>query len=110
MIVEGFLQRAQLAVDRNPLDRGDPVAIGLHGEHEAGFYRLAVQMDGAGAADALIGAGDMGAGERGNVANEVDEQQRIGTVCSWTSLLMVTEMVLCTVISLLPWLVRRRLR
>jgi hypothetical protein len=42
--------RVQFAVFRQPFDRGDVLAFGLHGKHVAGFDRAAVQMNRARAA------------------------------------------------------------
>ena len=48
-------------------------AVGLDGEHQAGARGLAVDEDGAGAADAVLAA-DVGAGEPEVLAQEVDEE------------------------------------
>ena len=48
---EAFLQRVQRAVGvRHAFDGADLGAVCLHGEHRAGLHRLAVEIDGAGAA------------------------------------------------------------
>ena len=47
-------------------------AVGLDREHQAGADRLAVEDDGAGAADAVLAA-DMGAGLAAVVADRVDQ-------------------------------------
>ena len=53
-------------------------ALGLHREHQAGARRHAVDLHGAGAADAVLAA-DMGAGGAEDVAQEIAEQQaRLG--------------------------------
>ena len=71
---KAFLQRVQRAVRAgDALDGEDPGALGLHREHGAGFYRLAVEIDGAGAAMAGLAA-DMRAGEGGGVAQEMHQQ------------------------------------
>src|SRR5215469_8777391 len=50
LFLEPFLQRVQLAVLDQALDCQDFAAIGLHGEHGAGFDGFAVEEHGAGAA------------------------------------------------------------
>ena len=55
------------------LDGGDRVVLGGDGEHQARAHRLAVDEDGAGAADAVLAA-DVGAGEPEVVAQEVRQQ------------------------------------
>ena len=63
MLAKRLLHRMQRAVRiGDALDRGDLGTIGLADEHRAGLHRLAVQIDGAGAAMAGIAA-DMGAGQ-----------------------------------------------
>ena len=52
----------------------DLAAVGLHGEHGAGFHGLAVERHGAGAADGGLAA-DVRAGEPGYFAQVMDEQQ-----------------------------------
>ena len=74
MVVERLLQRVQLSIDGKPFDRRNRTTVGLHGKHQAGLHRLTVEVDGAGTAYSLEGAANMGAGEPGDVANEVDEQ------------------------------------
>ena len=72
---ERLLQRVELAGPRRqPLDRRQLAAVGLHGEHQAGAHRLAVEQDRAGAAHAVLAA-DVGAGQAQLVAQEVGEQQ-----------------------------------
>ena len=73
MRVEGLLERGQLAVAGQPLDRPDLRAVGLDGEHHAALHRLAVEMNGARAAVPGVAA-DMGAGQPEVVADEVHEQ------------------------------------
>ena len=71
---EGLLQRAQLAVGRRqPLDRPHLRPVRLHGEEHAALDRLAVEVDGAGAAVAGVAA-DVRSGQLELVADEVDEQ------------------------------------
>ena len=68
---ERFLQRRQHAgCRRQPLDRAQVRAIDLHGELEAGARRIAVDLDGAGAAHAVLAA-DMRAGGAEHVAQEI---------------------------------------
>ena len=60
---ESLLQHVQRAVGRgHALDGADIGAVRLHREHGAGFHRLAVEIDRAGAAMTRIAA-DMGTGE-----------------------------------------------
>ena len=62
-LAERLLHRAEAAVWlAGPLDRGDAVAVGLRGEDEAGPDRLAVEQDGAAAADPVLAA-EMSAGQ-----------------------------------------------
>ena len=72
MIHEGLLHRMQLVAIRQPFDGADLLAIGLHGEHQAGAHRLAVDDDRAGAADAVLAA-DMGAGLPAILADGVSQ-------------------------------------
>jgi hypothetical protein len=58
---EGLLDRVELAVVGEALDGEDVGAASLDGEHEARLDGLAVDDDGAGAADAVLAA-DVGAG------------------------------------------------
>ena len=61
--MERLLQRAERAVGRGePFDGLHLVPVGLHGEHDAGPRRLAVEEHRAGAADAVL-APDMRAGQ-----------------------------------------------
>ena len=55
------------------LDGADVLAVGLHGEHEAGAHRLVVDDHGAGAADAVLAA-DMRAGLSAVLADGVDQR------------------------------------
>ena len=76
VLAERSLQRRQLAVvAREALDGADRRAVGLDGEQHAALDRLAVELDGAGAAVAGVAA-DVGAGEVEVVAQEVHEQPR----------------------------------
>ena len=78
---EGFLQHRKSArFRRQRLDGADLCAVGLHRERQAGARRHAVDLDGAGAADAVLAA-DMGAGHRQLMAQEIGEQHaRLGLV------------------------------
>ena len=73
VLVERLLERRQLTVGGEPLDRRDLGALGLHREHHAALHRLAVDVDGAGAAVARVAA-DVRPGETEVVAEEVDEE------------------------------------
>ena len=53
-------------------DGGQRRAVGLHSEHGAGADGLAVDQDGAGAADAVLAA-EVGAGEAAVLAERVGE-------------------------------------
>ncbi len=57
-----FCSVGELARVRQPLDGVDRAAVGLHREHEAAAHDLAVDANGAGAADAVLAA-DVRAGE-----------------------------------------------
>ena len=74
MLAERRLQRRQVVVVRQALDRDDLGAFGLHREHQAGAHRLAVDQHGAGAADAVLAA-DMGAGQPQMMAQAIGERQ-----------------------------------
>ncbi len=58
---------------RQTLDGRDLVAVGLHREHQAGSYRLAIDQHRAGAADAVLAAG-MGAVEQKILAQRVEQR------------------------------------
>src|SRR5262245_8738985 len=73
MLPERLLQRMQLAVRREALDRRDLAAVGLDREHGARLDRVPVQLDRAGAADGRVAA-DLRTGEAEAVAKEVDQQ------------------------------------
>ncbi len=75
MVVHRLLQRMESTVlVGQALDGRNFMVVGLHGEHQAGAYGLAVEQDGAGAADAVLAA-DMGAGQRQIVTQKIAEQQ-----------------------------------
>ena len=71
---EGFLQGMQVVRRAQPFDGHNLVAVGLHGEHQAGTDRLAVEQDGTGPAHAMLAA-DVGAGQSQIVAQKVAQQQ-----------------------------------
>ncbi len=73
VIDEGLLQRMQRLAIGEPFDGADLPAVGLDREHQAGADRLAVEDDGAGAADAVLAA-DMGAGLAAVVADRIDQR------------------------------------
>ena len=79
MAAEGLLQHRQPArLRRQAFDGAQSAAIGLHRERQAGARRHAVDLDRAGAADAVLAA-DMGAGRAEHVAQEVGQQHaRLG--------------------------------
>ena len=62
MIHEGLLHRMQLVASQpGPRRSGFSCIVGLHGEHQAGAHRFAIDNDRAGAADTML-ATDMGSG------------------------------------------------
>jgi hypothetical protein len=73
MLVEGLLERMELAVLRQPLHGRQLGAVGLHGQHQARPRGLPVDEDRAGPADAVL-APDVGPREPEVLADEVDEQ------------------------------------
>src|SRR6266478_8396286 len=74
LLPEAFLDGVELAVLGHPFDGPDLGAVGLHRQHGTGLHRLAVEMDGAGAALARV-APHVRAGQPRQLADEVDEQQ-----------------------------------
>ena len=74
MLAEGGLHRMQRAIAGQPFDGGHLGAIGLDRQQGAGFDRLAVDMDDAGAALAGVAA-DMGAGQAELLAQELHQQR-----------------------------------
>ncbi|MGY3427515.1 hypothetical protein ACVWZW_008019 [Bradyrhizobium sp. F1.13.4] len=66
----------QLVALGDAFDRGDAGAVGLSRQHGAGFDRLAVHMDDAGAALAGVAA-DMGSGEVEVVAQQLNQQRAV---------------------------------
>ena len=75
MVAKSLLHRMQAAVGGgNAFDGDDARALRLHREHVAALHRLAVHVDGAGAALGGVAA-DVRAGQAQMVADEVDEQR-----------------------------------
>ena len=74
MLDERALDRVQLAVAREPLDRRDLAALGLLREHRAALHRASVEEHGARAALARVAA-DVRPGEPEPVAERVDEER-----------------------------------
>jgi hypothetical protein len=68
-----LLHRMQFAILGQTFNGGDLGAVRLHGEQRAGFHRLAIEQDGAGAANARFTA-DMCASQLAIVTEEVDEE------------------------------------
>ena len=69
-----LLHRVQLAVFGQTLNGGDLGAVRLHCQQRAGFDRLAIEQDCAGAANARFTA-DMSAGQLAVVTEEMDEER-----------------------------------
>ena len=74
VLAEGALQRRQLAVGAGqPFNGQQRAAISLDGEHQAGADRFAVELDRAGATDAVL-APDVRPRQSRVMADEVREQ------------------------------------
>jgi hypothetical protein len=71
---ESFLHRMQLAMARESFDGGDLGAVGLDSQERAGLDGLAIEQDGAGAAQGGF-ATDMRSGQPAEIAQEMNEQQ-----------------------------------
>src|SRR6185503_14625074 len=71
---EALLKGMQLAVPCETLDGGDFGAIRLDSQERAGFYRLAIQKDRAGAAQRCL-APDVRSREFALIAEKIGEQQ-----------------------------------
>ncbi len=72
-LAEGVLHGRELARSRRqPLDRGDGIAVGLHREHQAGAHRRAVDQHGAGTAHPVLAAG-MGAVEEEPIPQAIEQ-------------------------------------
>ncbi len=83
VLEEGCLDRMQAAVcGRETFDGRDLSALGLRGERQAGKDALAIDMDGAGAALALIAA-LLGAGQRKVSRSASSSVTRGSTASSW---------------------------
>src|SRR5256885_16503484 len=91
MLDEGTLHRMQRVAVREPFDGTDLTSGGLHGKHQAGAHWLAVDKNGAGAADAVLAA-NMRAGLPAIIADRVgqraarldadrSEERRVGKEC-----------------------------
>jgi hypothetical protein len=73
-LVEALLDRVELAVSLERLDRGHLVAVAHDGEHRARLHGLAVDAHGARTAVGGVAA-PVGTGEAERLAQEMDEQQ-----------------------------------
>ena len=73
MLAKRLLERVELAVLHEALDRQDLRAVGLDGEHDAGARGLAIEQDRARAADPVLAA-DVRAREAEVLAQEVHEE------------------------------------
>src|SRR4029077_6353639 len=73
LLVESVLNRIELAVLLQALDGHDLASVGLNRERGTRLHRLAVQQDSAGSAGRGVTA-DVRAGERKDLADEVDEK------------------------------------
>src|SRR3546814_15501841 len=62
VVAEGLLQAPAIGIAGQPLDGGDPAALGLAAGQQTGAELLAVDQHGAGAAVAAAAA-DLGAGK-----------------------------------------------
>src|SRR5205814_766754 len=69
-----FLHRMQCAILGQTLDRGDLGAVRLHRQQRAGFHRLAIEQDSAGAAKTRL-TSDMSARQLALVTEEMDEER-----------------------------------
>src|SRR6185436_1624703 len=74
LLPEPHLDRVQLAVLGQPLDRHDVGAVRLHGKEGAALDGLAVYEDGAGAALARVAA-DVGPGQADRLTNVVHQEK-----------------------------------
>ena len=80
LLPEALLQGMELGAVRQPLDRLEALAIGLHGEGSAALDRAAVHQHGAGAAAGGVAA-DVGAGQVEHFADEVHQQHAALDLC-----------------------------
>jgi hypothetical protein len=74
LVPKSFLNGMQVSVFGDSFDGYDSSAIGLDGEHRAGFDGFTVQRHGACAANGCFAA-NVRSGEAGDIAQVVDEQQ-----------------------------------
>src|SRR5215813_666343 len=74
LVPEGLLQRVERAAFGEAFDGDKGASVGLDGEHGAGFDRLAVKQNGAGAADRGL-ASDMRSRKRSDFAQIVDQKE-----------------------------------
>src|SRR5205807_4266205 len=74
LVPEGALQCIELTLGSEALDGAHILAVCLDGEHQAGACAMAVDKDGAGAADAVLAA-EMRAREAELVAQEIGERE-----------------------------------
>src|SRR5262249_60043322 len=70
IVAERRLHRVQVVALGNAFDRGDARSRGLSGQHGAGFYRLAIDVNDTGAALAGVAA-DMGASQVQMIAQQM---------------------------------------
>ncbi len=73
MLAEALLQRGQVVIVGEPLDRHHLGAVGLHRQHQAGAHRGAVDDHGAGAAHAVLAA-EVSSGEPQLVAQAIRQR------------------------------------
>ena len=73
VLAERLLERVELAVAHESLDRQELGAVGLDREHDAGTRGLAVDQNSARAADAVLAA-DVRARQAEVLAQEIREQ------------------------------------
>ena len=72
LVPEGLLQRIEIAILRQALDRKHLAPLRLHREHRAALHRHAVEHHGARSADRSL-ATDVRAGQSGHLAQVVDQ-------------------------------------
>ena len=75
--MEGALQAVEPPLRGHAFDGLDAASFAAHGERDAGWYRLAVDQDRAGAALAAVATG-LRARQMGDVAQVIDQQIAIG--------------------------------
>jgi uncharacterized protein YoaH (UPF0181 family) len=74
MLMKRDLKGAEGVVSGETLDRANIAAVRLHGEHKARPYRVAIDDDGAGAADTHL-ASDICSGQAQLMADEIRQEQ-----------------------------------